>query len=261
VSVARRKAQPVGEGFAPYRWAAGADEVAARHGIPREAVLKFDQNTPPLPGVPQVPLAASMARLADYPDGSYRELREGAARAWLARNAGELGPEPQEDVLTRALAVIAQPRWAELFGPSALAEVPLAATVGGQVIAGTADRLLVEPDRVLVADFKTARRPPATLEEVPVATLRQMAAYSAALETIYPGRRIEAAVLYTQTPVLIAIPPELLAAVRSPPSSARNGSLFSEPRALATPNPLPTSHPIAPLIDIIAPASRALSLS
>ena len=54
-------------------------EVAERHGVPREAVLKFDQNTPPLPGVPQVPLAESMARLNEYPDGTYRELREAAA--------------------------------------------------------------------------------------------------------------------------------------------------------------------------------------
>ena len=45
----------------------------------RELVLKFDQNTPPLPGVPQVPLAESMARLNAYPDGTYRELREAAA--------------------------------------------------------------------------------------------------------------------------------------------------------------------------------------
>jgi len=79
VSVARERAQPVADGFAPYVWAAGVDDVAARHGVPREAVLKFDQNTPPLPGVPQVPLAESMARLAEYPDGSYRELREAAA--------------------------------------------------------------------------------------------------------------------------------------------------------------------------------------
>jgi histidinol-phosphate aminotransferase len=42
-------------------------------------VLKFDQNTPPLPGVPQVPLAESMARLHSYPDGTYHELREAAA--------------------------------------------------------------------------------------------------------------------------------------------------------------------------------------
>jgi histidinol-phosphate aminotransferase len=79
MSIAREVAQPVGPGFAPYVWAPAIDEVAARHGIPREAVLKFDQNTPALPGVPQVPLAQSMARLNEYPDGTYRELREAAA--------------------------------------------------------------------------------------------------------------------------------------------------------------------------------------
>ena len=138
--------------------------------------------------------------------------REAKARAWLARNAADLAGTDREDLLASALAVIAEPHWADLFGPSALAEVPLAATVGGQVIAGTADRLLVEPNRVLVADFKTARRPPASLEQVPLSTVRQMAAYIAALGAIYPGRRIEAALLYTQTPLLIALPPELLEA-------------------------------------------------
>jgi ATP-dependent helicase/nuclease subunit A len=134
------------------------------------------------------------------------------AHAWLARNAADLGESDREELLASSLAVLADPRWAELFGPSAVAEVPLAATVGGQVIAGTADRLLVEPERVLVADFKTARRPPASLEQVPLSTVRQMAAYVAALGAIYPGRRIEAAVLYTQTPRLIALPPDLLEA-------------------------------------------------
>ena len=32
-------------------------------------VLKFDQNTPPLPGVAQIPLAESFATLNQYPDG------------------------------------------------------------------------------------------------------------------------------------------------------------------------------------------------
>jgi len=140
------------------------------------------------------------------------DLREDRARTWLARHAAAVPEAGREDILARALAVIAHPRWAELFGPEALAEVPLAATVGGQVVAGTADRLLVQPDRVLVADFKTARRPPGTLDEVPLSTLRQMAAYAAALAAIFPGRTIEAAVIYTQTPLLIAIPGELLEA-------------------------------------------------
>ena len=61
-------------------------------------------------------------------------------------------------------------------------------------------------------DFKTARRPPTALEEVPDHTLRQMAAYVAALEGIYPGRAVRAALLYTQTPQLIVIPHAVLAA-------------------------------------------------
>jgi ATP-dependent helicase/nuclease subunit A len=141
------------------------------------------------------------------------------ARVWLARHAAALPDSERDEILARALAVIADPHWAELFGPAALAEVPLAATLGGQVIAGTADRLLVEPGRVLVADFKTARRPPATLDAVPLATLRQMAAYAAALAAIYPGRAIEAAVLYTQTPRLIAIPAALLEAHKPGPKA------------------------------------------
>lgn len=79
MSLARDRANPVAASFAPYRWSASIGAVAERYGIAPEAVLKFDQNTPPLPGVPQLPLARSMARLNEYPDGSYRELREAAA--------------------------------------------------------------------------------------------------------------------------------------------------------------------------------------
>ena len=97
-------------------------------------------------------------------------------------------------MLARVTQVLAEPSFAEVFGPRALAEVPLAATVEGQVVMGTADRLLVTADTVTVVDFKTARRPPLSPEAIPDAALKQMAAYVAALETIYPGRRVEAAV-------------------------------------------------------------------
>ena len=151
---------------------------------------------------------ALLERLPDTP----RDLRESGGRAWLARRAPDLAEPEREEMLARALAVLDAPEWRDLFGPEALAEVPLAATVGEQVIAGTADRLLVTPERVVVADFKTARRPPANIALVPESTLRQMAAYAAALSVIYPDRKIEAAVLYTQTPQLIAIPADLLQA-------------------------------------------------
>jgi ATP-dependent helicase/nuclease subunit A len=96
----------------------------------------------------------------------------------------------------------------------------VAAVVGGQVVAGTIDRLVVEPDRVRLVDYKTARRPPESLEQVPRGVLRQMGAYAAALEVAFPGKRVEVALLYTAVPRLIAVPADVLAAHKpdfSPP--------------------------------------------
>jgi histidinol-phosphate aminotransferase len=67
------------DAFTPYVWAPKTPEVAARQGLRPEQVVRYDQNTPPFPGVPQIPLAQSFAHLNEYPDGQYRELREAAA--------------------------------------------------------------------------------------------------------------------------------------------------------------------------------------
>lgn len=75
------------DGFAPYAWAATPTEVAARHGLDLVQVLKFDQNTPPFPGIAQVPLAESFATVNQYPDGLYRALREAAA-AYVGGDVG-----------------------------------------------------------------------------------------------------------------------------------------------------------------------------
>ncbi len=147
--------------------------------------------------------------------------REEKARAWLARQARDLDDGVREELLASALAVLGDPEFTALFGQGALAEVPLAATVDGMVVAGVADRLLVTPDEIVVVDFKTARRPPSSLAQVPIPTLRQMAAYAAALGEIYPGRLIRAAVLYTQVPRLIAIPAALLAEHKAALSTAQ----------------------------------------
>ncbi|MGI8944181.1 MAG: 3'-5' exonuclease, partial [Qipengyuania sp.] len=138
------------------------------------------------------------------------ERREALGRQWLGKHAPELPEGDREELLERSLAVLTTGSFGDIFEPNALAEVPLAATVEGRVVAGIADRLLVTPEKVRVVDFKTARRPPFSLEQVPGSTLRQMAAYVAALQKIYPGREVEAAVLYTQTPQLIVLPSELI---------------------------------------------------
>ncbi|MFD2782270.1 PD-(D/E)XK nuclease family protein [Novosphingobium pokkalii] len=144
--------------------------------------------------------------------------REAAALAWLARQAAEFDAAARAEMLRAALAVLDHPDWQAVFGPGSLAEVPLAAVVEGRVVSGTIDRLLITPERVLIVDFKTARRPPASLDEVPLAYLRQMAAYAAALAAIHPDRTAEAALLYTHAPHLIAVPAEVLARHRPVPA-------------------------------------------
>lgn len=149
---------------------------------------------------------ALLERLPEVPAAE----REAAARRWLARQAADLAEELREEMFAAAFGVLDHPDFAAIFSPAALAEVPLAATVEGVVVAGTADRLLIEADAVTVVDFKTTRRPPASVADIPAATLRQMAAYVAALEAIYPGRRVRAGVLYTHLPLLLTLPSEAL---------------------------------------------------
>ncbi|MEW9854033.1 double-strand break repair helicase AddA [Novosphingobium sp. M1R2S20] len=152
-----------------------------------------------------------MHRLLERLPEMSSEMREEGARQWLVRNAADFSEHEREAMLAATLAIVSEPGWADLFGPSSLAEVPFSAIVGGQVVAGTVDRLLITPEQIRIVDFKTARRPPASLEQVPVATLRQMAAYVAALETVYPGRTVDAAILYTATPQLLALDADVLA--------------------------------------------------
>jgi ATP-dependent helicase/nuclease subunit A len=139
------------------------------------------------------------------------DLRRALALQWLEHSAGVTGAGEREELADAACAIIADPRFADLFGAEALAEAPIAAVVAsGAVVSGTADRLLVRDERVLIADFKTGRRVPASAAEIPAAHLRQMAAYRSALRVIFPDRRVEAALLYTAGPLLLALPDALL---------------------------------------------------
>jgi ATP-dependent helicase/nuclease subunit A len=113
-------------------------------------------------------------------------------------------------MVEEVLGVLDDPAHAALFGPGSLAEVPLSAVVDGTVVAGIVDRLLVTADAVTVIDYKTGRHVPESAAAVQPAYLRQMAAYRGALAAIFPERRIDAALLYTAGPRLIALDDVLL---------------------------------------------------
>ena len=125
------------------------------------------------------------------------EARKQATLRWLENSAAIADPAARQEIADTVCGLIADSRFSALFGPGSLAEAPIAATLAdGRVIAGTVDRLLVEPGRVLVVDYKTGRAPESD-EQIPAAHRIQMQAYLDALSVIFPGREVEAALLYT----------------------------------------------------------------
>ncbi len=132
------------------------------------------------------------------------------ALSWLESNNFE-SMISNAEIAAGVRKVISNPEWAVFFGPDSHAEVPLAAVVGETVITGRVDRLVIEPGLVRVLDFKTGRNVPNSAEFVPIAYIRQMAHYVAALETIFKSSRVEASLLFTHEPRLITLPAAELA--------------------------------------------------
>jgi ATP-dependent helicase/nuclease subunit A len=131
--------------------------------------------------------------------------RHATALRWLDRSAGLSDATARTEIADTVCEVLSDPRFSALFGEGSLAEAPLAATLpDGIVVAGTVDRLLVEPDRISVIDFKTGRVPESE-GAIPASHKAQMAAYTKALRVIFPGREIRAALLYTSGPQLFEL--------------------------------------------------------
>jgi ATP-dependent helicase/nuclease subunit A len=151
-------------------------------------------------------LHALLQYLPDLPP----ERRVEAARRWLDRPGNGLSADDAKSLTGEILAILDHLELAPLFGPGSRAEVPLIGLVGDAVVGGLVDRLAVLDDRVLVADYKTNRRPPTRVEDTPVLYRRQMAAYRAVLREIFPARAIVCALIWTQTSQVVILPNDLL---------------------------------------------------
>jgi ATP-dependent helicase/nuclease subunit A len=142
--------------------------------------------------------------------------RAQAAQRYLARavTGMELSEAETVVIAERVLHILADPRFSPLFAPGSRAEVPIIGriehkgeTVG---VSGQMDRLAVTAGEILIADYKTGNPAPKSPEESPKAYLRQLALYRALLMKIYPGRAVRAALVWTDMPDLMEIPPALL---------------------------------------------------
>jgi ATP-dependent helicase/nuclease subunit A len=137
------------------------------------------------------------------PDGRLR-----AAWAFLEARAADLDAKTRAGLIDAALRVIDAPELAALFGPQSKAEVAVAGRValprGGSIdVVGRIDRIGVNADEALIADFKTGA--PCALGDIPRRYLSQMALYRAALAPLWPEKRLRLLLIWTAEPRVITL--------------------------------------------------------
>jgi ATP-dependent helicase/nuclease subunit A len=143
--------------------------------------------------------------LAAVPEAPRQAALERRIGAWPGLD------EPTRRELTRQVrGVLELPDLAPAFAPGSRAEQPIIGRVGALEIAGQIDRFAVTEGAIFVVDFKSNRMPPPRPEATPKAYLRQLAAYAALLEQLFPGRALRAGIVWTVVPALMPIPEALL---------------------------------------------------
>ncbi|HVY33930.1 MAG TPA: double-strand break repair helicase AddA [Caulobacteraceae bacterium] len=211
-------AQAVPSALPAWALSPAAAETAERFASPsRMGEQTLDKGTAPSPlaangGLGRYRRGDLIHRLLQLlPDLAPGE-REAAAARMMAREP-KLTDDQRTEIAAAALGVLSDPRFAAVFGPGSRAEAAIAGRAPGLgptgAVSGRVDRLLIEPDRVLVVDFKTNRPSPDRIEDADPAYLRQMAVYGAVLQSIFPKRAIEAALVWTDGPKLMIVPENL----------------------------------------------------
>jgi ATP-dependent helicase/nuclease subunit A len=135
--------------------------------------------------------------------------REAVLSRYLARALPEAQVATVETIEAQVLAVLEDPRFAPIFDAPGETEVSVMGTlrIRGEerAVSGRIDRIALDGDRVLIIDYKTGLAP-GPGEEPPIGHVSQLAIYRALLIPLYPGRRIDAALVYVSAPVLVEIP-------------------------------------------------------
>lgn len=130
--------------------------------------------------------------------------RRAEAAAHIAASGVELlGVDACKMLAKSALAILAEPSFADVFAAGGRGEVPIVGRLkDGRPVSGRIDRLAVTREAVLLVDYKTDRFPPAPGEPVPGSYVAQLAAYAELLSEIWSDRPVRAAILWTAAPRL-----------------------------------------------------------
>ncbi len=140
-----------------------------------------------------------MHKLLQFLPGLPREDYPQTIDNYLQHNAVDLPETEKEYIKEKVFSLLENPSFKMFFSKNSKAEVPLMGEVGGKIISGQIDRLVEEENQVTIIDFKTNRPAAKSLSEIPNAYWRQMEAYKALVEKIYPDKEVRCGILWTDT--------------------------------------------------------------
>ena len=120
------------------------------------------------------------------------------------------GTAELKDWWQEALQTYRLPAFAELFDPQRLeqawSEIPVQYLEGDQLVYGIIDRLVLQPGRALVIDYKTHRSAsPGTIPALVSHYREQMRLYAEAVKRLWPDRSIETRLLFTACGILATV--------------------------------------------------------
>jgi ATP-dependent helicase/nuclease subunit A len=142
------------------------------------------------------------------------EKRWNLAKKYLLDEYPKLDKEQKDECITTALKVINSPCLREIFSENAFVEAPLNGTVKengiDREVMARVDRLVVLDKEVIIADFKTDKRPPKKFDDIEETYKNQMNIYYKLIKKIYPKHVIRPMLIWTEGPIRIDFPEKYL---------------------------------------------------
>jgi ATP-dependent helicase/nuclease subunit A len=109
------------------------------------------------------------------------------------------------------IALLKHPELSALLGANGISEVPLMIETPGRPLQRRRiDRLVMTENSILIADFKTDREVPENMSGCNPEYIAQMADYRDALRRIHPGSLIKAVLVWTEGPIVMKVPDDVM---------------------------------------------------
>ena len=129
--------------------------------------------------------------------------------AYLERMARDMPEDARHALLTEVIALLDHPDYSAFFSSQSIAELSITGhvTIHGEehYVSGQIDRLLVAERDVTLIDFKTNRKIPGNVEDIPFSYQLQMALYARLLAPLYPEKKIRCKLLWTAAPRIMEV--------------------------------------------------------